>query len=312
MRPRLPLLPHSLRIRRAARTLPWVTRRLGPTHRPSLDLVEIDLTFACNLRCLNCDRSCTQAVDARAMSVDQIAHFLDETRSSGRAWRRVRLLGGEPTLHPDLDRILAMLLDWRDMESPGTLLELVSNGHGERVTQVLARVPAGVKVKDTAKAGRHQAKFEAFNLAPIDDPLFARSDFCNGCWIAQDCGIGLNRFGWYPCAVAGGIDRVVGLGIGLPRLPTSTADFDEALRAACALCGHFAVGRWTDPETREPVHGAPQSRAWMNAYRGFAEGKPDLPLYGSTGSATPSSAKAAARRRQASHHPHARPEGEGP
>ncbi len=312
MRPRPPPLPHSLRIRRAARTLQWVTQRLGPTHRPSLDLVEIDLTFACNLRCLNCDRSCTQAVDARHMSVEQVCHFLEETRSSGRAWRRVRLLGGEPTLHPDLDRILAMLLDWRDSESPGTVIELVSNGYGERVKQVLAGVPPGLRINDTAKVGQYQAKFEAFNLAPIDDLLFALSDYRNGCWITQDCGIGLNPFGWYPCAVAGGIDRVVGLGIGLPRLPTSIVDFDGALQSACALCGHFAVGCWTLPETREPVQGAPQSYSWRDAYRRFAEGRPALPLYGSAGSATPASAKAASRRRHASHQPHARPEGAGP
>ena len=270
-------------IRRAARTSHVLTRVLGPTHRTALDLVEIDLTFACNLRCFNCDRSCTQAEDMRHMGMDQIVHFLAEIRVSGRFLRRIRILGGEPTLHPRFDEILDLLVAWRDAESPLTVVELVSNGHGDRVRATLDRVPVGLRVKDTAKTGRFQPKYEAFNLAPVDDPLFSATDFRNGCWITQDCGLGLNTFGWYPCSVAGGIDRVFGEGLGLPSLPRDPYQLLDGLRWACARCGHFKTGKWTDPGERDPVVGEPMSRVWQDAYVRFRDHKPPLPRYGSIG-----------------------------
>ena len=268
---------------RALRTNSALTRLLGPTHQTSLDLVEIDVTFECNAHCFNCDRSCTQAEDQRHMDLEQIAYFVEETRVSGRKWRRVRLLGGEPTLHPRFGDILNMLVAWRDSESPGTVLEVVSNGHGERVRAALDRVPDGVGVHDTGKNTHFQAKFEAFNLAPVDDPLFKSADFGNGCWVAGDCGLGLNVFGWYPCAVAGGIDRVFGEGFGLSRIPVAHHQLLDGLRRACGRCGHFKTGGWTDPAERDPVVGQPMSRVWKDAYLRFRQGKPRLPRYGVVG-----------------------------
>jgi hypothetical protein len=265
---------------RAARTSHALTWLLGYTHRPATDLVEIDITFACNLRCLNCDRSCTQAPAAGHMTVAQVARFIDETRAAGRRWRRVRVMGGEPTLHPDIDEILALLVRWRDQESPDTALELVTNGHGERVRRVLGRVPPGIRVKDTRKTDRFQPKFEAFNLAPADEPLFSHTDFAHGCWISQECGLGLNAHGWYPCAVAGGIDRVFSDENARVSLPSAGDELRGELRRACARCGHFRLGWWTTPSEREPVHGEPQSPSWRAAYQRFERRGPRLPIYG--------------------------------
>jgi uncharacterized radical SAM superfamily Fe-S cluster-containing enzyme len=59
-----------------------VTRVLGPQFRRSPDRLELDITYACNLHCFNCNRSCEQARTNDHMSVDQIRHFLAETADS--------------------------------------------------------------------------------------------------------------------------------------------------------------------------------------------------------------------------------------
>ncbi len=267
------------RMGRAVRTSQAVTAVLGPQFRPATDLIEIDITFACNLRCFNCDRSCTQAPEGGRMTVEQIQRFVTESREQGRQWRRIRIMGGEPTLHPEFAGILNVLLSWRDEESPGTLLELVTNGYGDRVRRVLERVPAGIRVKNTGKEERFQPKFEPFNLAPSDDGLLRHADFSNGCWITKECGIGLNAYGYYPCAVAGGIDRVFGEDIGRKRLPSPDDPMSDLLRASCARCGHFRNGHFLPVRERTPVAGEPQSRAWREAYRRYRDGRPVLTRY---------------------------------
>lgn len=264
---------------RVMRTSRPMTRLFGYTHRPASDLIEIDVTFACNLRCLNCDRSCTQAPSGEHMTLAQVERFIAETRASRRSWRRVRVLGGEPMIHPHIDEILAALVRWRDAESPDTRLEVVTNGHGRVVNAAIARVPRGVVVKNTAKVGRVQPKFEAFNEAPRDDWRFAWTDFAHGCWITEECGIGLNAHGYYPCGVAGGIDRVFGDGRGSPQLPPPEETFRAELRAACSRCGHFRAGWWTPIAHRIPVAGEPKSRTWAEAYAQQPKRRRHLPLY---------------------------------
>jgi hypothetical protein len=54
---------HALCAYNLIRTLRPLTRVVGPEFRTTLDAPEIDLAFQCNLKCLNCDRSCSQAPD---------------------------------------------------------------------------------------------------------------------------------------------------------------------------------------------------------------------------------------------------------
>jgi hypothetical protein len=267
------------RLGRSVRTSRAITLLRGPQFRPATDLIEIDITFACNLRCFNCDRSCTQAPDGGRMTVEQIQRFVAESREQGRQWRRIRILGGEPTLHPEIEVILKILLAWRDESSPGTLIELVTNGHGDRVRRVLERIPEGVRVKNTGKEDRFQPQFEPFNLAPCDDGLLRYADFSNGCWITLECGIGLNAYGYYPCAVAGGIDRVFGGDIGRKRLPSLEDPMVDLLRESCARCGHFQNGCFVPREARSPVEGEPRSKTWRDAYHRYGDARPVLTRY---------------------------------
>lgn len=233
------------------------TAALGLRHRRSRTRIELDITWACDLRCANCNRSCAQAPTGEQMTVAQVRDFVDQSLARGHSWERIRVLGGEPTLHPDLRAILAELDRYRAAH-PEVVVELATHGHGERVNRVLATLPAWLRIDDSGKTGPEQ-DFEPFNVAPIDTDL-RDADFRNGCPITTVCGIGLGPRGYFPCAVAGGIDRVLGDRAGRPDLPADDDEMTDLLDRSCRWCGHF------DPRIRPPTREPVRSPAWTAAY----------------------------------------------
>jgi hypothetical protein len=253
-----------------------VSRWLGPRYRRSRSLLEIDITWACNLRCNNCNRSCSQAPTGEGMTLAQIEHFVEECVAQGRRFERVRLLGGEPTLHPEFHAMLDVLRAWRDAHVPEMILEVTTNGHGAKVQASVARIPADVVVENTAKTTVEQP-FQSFNVAPVDLPAYRRADFRNGCAVTEVCGMGLTPHGFYACAVAGGIDRIVGLDMGRPTLPSPDDDMHDQLEAFCRRCGSFKRHH------EEPVTAPVASPTWEEAYRSHRARRPELGRYGDVG-----------------------------
>src|SRR5262249_2729701 len=196
-------LPHWLHKRYVALNLrfylwragPLPTRLFGPLWRRSRDLVEIDITYACNLKCFNCNRSCEQDPTADRMSLGQIRRFLKESQEREIQWKRIRLLGGEPTSHPEFLEIVNLVIDYRQKFSPRTRIEITTNGYGERANRMLALLPPVVQVINTAKITNLQQEFQTFNVAPIDVAEYQESDFSNGCLVTECCGIGVTPYG---------------------------------------------------------------------------------------------------------------------
>ncbi|MET0052262.1 MAG: radical SAM protein [Candidatus Thiodiazotropha sp.] len=248
-----------------------LTALMGPQYSRSRTNLEIDLTWSCNLRCHNCNRSCSQAPTAERINLEQIHRFVDETVNTGQVWERIRLLGGEPTLHPDINSILAEILRWRDRHSPDTRIELTSNGFGPHVTRVIDNIPLEVAVNNTRKSSRVQP-FRSFNVAPVDCAEYAFADYSNGCRVIRT-GIGLTPYGWYACPIAGGIDRIMGYNLGMKCLPDHKDDMLEQLEVFCRLCGHFKRLHLF------PVRSVQQSLTWKRAYARYREDPPTLTRY---------------------------------
>jgi hypothetical protein len=235
----------------------WVTCRFGKPFRPSRRYIEIDITYKCNLKCINCNRSCTQAPSELEMPVDAIEGFIAQSVARKIAWRRIRILGGEPTLHSRFFDIIDRLMDYRRLYNPSVRLVVCSNSHGRRVRRVLEKLPHSVTVKSTLKKSRTNL-FRPFNVAPADIPINRFSDYTCGCRIIEDCGLGLAPSGYYMCAIAGGIDRIFGHHLSRPFLPYPSDDFSDQMAAFCPLCGHFGF-QWPTRKSR-------QSKTWLQAY----------------------------------------------
>ncbi len=238
-----------------------ITQRLGPRFKRSRTLLEIDLTYVCSLQCQGCNRSIDKAPSAASISLSQINAFIDESVRGGHRWESIRILGGEPTLHPEFLPILNALRDYRDTHRPTLRLTVVSNGHSDRTQSMLAKIPDDVYVENTSKTSSIQADFAPFNNAPRDYPEHAHSDFRNGCWVTQGLGMGFTPQGYYHCAIAGGIDRVFGFKIGRRSIPHPDDSLHDQFGALCGLCGHFCIS----PPEATPADGV--SRSWRQAYQ---------------------------------------------
>jgi hypothetical protein len=220
------------------------------------------------------------------MSVDQIAKFVEESINLEWRWNRITIIGGEPTLHPSFFEIVNILSGYRP-HSSGAKFWMYSNGYGARVKKVLSSVPSWIKVLNTNKT-RMNPLFSAYNVAPIDIEEYKSADFSKACCITEICGLGLTRYGYYPCGAGGSIDRVFGFDIGLKNLEdVAAAETLQQLMRLCAHCGHYKdhdsklkSATSSADERHDPwVDYQVTSESWKLAYERFKLAKPELSLY---------------------------------
>ncbi len=231
-------LMERLEIRRALRS--------GPPYRPSHRKIIIDITTACNLRCIDCNRSCgdRQASANEHMSVEQIERFIEESVAYRKQWREIAIEGGEPTLHPRLPEVMSLLVRYRRFFSPRTHIQLLTNGYGQAPRSALEDFRRqDVLVLSTRKTSKFQQHHCAFNVAPCDMPDLDGGDFSQGCFLPACYGLGLTRHGYYPHPICGGIDRVFGFDLGRKHLPPRDDALEEQFERFCRLCGFYRHSR---------------------------------------------------------------------
>ncbi len=258
------------RLKRWLRVQKLPTKLLGPKHARSRESIEIDITYHCNLKCINCNRSIRQAPSQDQMTIEQIEKFINESIENKITWKRIRVLGGEPTLHPNIHEILDLLLKYKHSHSPKTCIQIFTNGFGDKINRVLSKISKEIIIENSSKNSGGQL-FLPFNISPKDSILYKFADYSNGCWVSFFCGIGLTPYGYYPCAVAGSIDRVYGFDIGKKKMPALNDSMFEQLQIFCKLCGLFKYAK----DTKKTII----SNSWEKAYKNYKTKKPKLSLY---------------------------------
>ncbi len=246
------------------------TALLGYQWEPNFNIIEIDITYDCNLSCFSCDRICGQAPTDERMSLGQIRKFVQESIEQNKKWSKITMLGGEPTRHPDIVEIVNILLDYKKKYSPLTIIQLVTNGCGQEIEKVLSLLPADLVIKNSRKESSVQVEFDAVNVAPRDRWLYRYANYSNACDITEKCGIALNMNGYYPCAPAGAIDRIYGYDVGFKRLP-SDENMRELLNMLCGHCGHFLCFN--------KINLKYNSQSWQTALNNYQKNKPKLTTY---------------------------------
>jgi hypothetical protein len=163
-----------------------------------------------------------------------------------------------------------VLLAYRD-QSPRVRLQITTNGSGTQTKNVLSQLPPDIEVINSAKRS-HVHSFFPFNVAPVDSKMYAFAEYTNACFRAEEHGIGLTPYGYYPCAIAGGIDRVFGFDVGRKVAPDPDDPMTGLLQQFCRLCGFFSYSRSrTDLEMLSP--------SWEVAYERYRTKKPTLSYY---------------------------------
>lgn len=233
----------------------------------------IDITMRCNLYCGNCDRAVGLAPSDECISVEQVDRFVRESMDRRWEWRRIKVAGGEPTLHPGFDRILETLAPYKK-HHPECEVRILTNGHGEEVRGRLSSLPEWVTVRNSSKTSGVQ-RFRTFNVAPIDLDAHRTCDFSRGCFIIEDCGMALTRYGYYCCAAGSAVDRVFGFDVGLKFLSSVTdAAMKDQRTRLCRYCGHYRSNYKTVRTRTQEM-----SPSWQEAVARYRREPPRLTLY---------------------------------
>lgn len=250
------------------RVSPGVTRILGPQFRRNRRVLGIALTYACNLRCFNCDESSAQAPADTQMTVEQIQRYVDEWEAAKYRWDLMEIAGGEPTMHPDFLRIIDILRTYRNRHSPRTRIKVLTNGTGDHVKQIIPLIPSDIEVENSNKGGKRQNQLQhsTFNLAPAEVPEYSNVDYRNACEYTHRCGTGLGPSGYYHCPVAAGMDRIFEWNIGRQSLPSMDDDMEDLAKRFCSQCGYFL----RQLEYKKPLAKPLVSPAWQQAYDGYS------------------------------------------
>ncbi len=226
--------------------------------------IELDITLRCNLVCINCDRAIRHAPENADMTIEQIKKFIQETKELDYKWEKLKLIGGEPTLHPQLDEIIKLIKEFHK-ENPQCEVQLWTNGYGEKVKKILEKLPKWIIIINSRKEDNRSA-FVPFNLAPIDDEKFKDCAFELGCPLLKNCGFSLNKYGYYSCAAGSTVDRVFGLkkGIGSLKEFLANESWQSQLKEYCKYCGHFK-----HPYNRKWTRKEKISKSWEEAYKKY-------------------------------------------
>jgi hypothetical protein len=258
--------------------------RLKSRYPVNYGRIEIEITTHCNLKCFNCNRSCRQAPSNEHMTINQLRSFLNETIQTNKQWKELHLIGGEPTLHKDIFEICNIFLDFKNTHAPRTKVFVVTNGFGPKVNDVLLRLPEGIDVINSSKKTPAQS-FDTYNIAPIDLDNYKNKniDFSAGCWVMEDCGMALTRYGYYCCGPGASVDRVFNFGIGIKELGMVTEEaMRNQARILCQYCGLFKR-QHRHAGSRNEDHGyynkEQTSQSWKDVYKKYNEKKPELSVY---------------------------------
>lgn len=109
----------------------WLPKRLcvalrnrcAPWGKPILDVVELHIADHCNLNCAGCLHF-TPLAEKWCASPEVIERDMSVLRKKFRYIRHVTLLGGEPLLNPDYEKIVEVV----NRASPESLITVVTNG----------------------------------------------------------------------------------------------------------------------------------------------------------------------------------------
>ena len=265
---------HERAVRRALKS--------GPPYRPSHQRIIIDITEACNLGCVDCNRSCArnQAPSESHMTLGQVERFVQESRQQGRRWEMIQIEGGEPTLHPQFAETVSILDRYVHEHCPGAALQVNTNGYARSSERVLKQLPRGVSVYNSAKTDRMQSEHLPFNLAPVDSEEYSAADFSQGCYLPALYGLGLTRHGYFPHPICGSIARVFGLDIGRKTLPAASDGLDEQFPQLCRYCGLFPhFNRGVPAGDSGCARPGTMSVSWRRAYERYAVERPVMTDY---------------------------------
>ncbi len=191
-----------------------------------MEIIEIDITNACIHSCSNCTRFCGHHKKNYFMDFETFKKAVD---SLGDYKGMIGVMGGEPTLHPEFERISKYLQEKRlkknlklargpieDMQfhidtisergkSKGVLLSTLSKGYYKNF-EIINDVYDYQILNDHSSNSEHQALLMSRKELGVSDEEWIKKR--DACWIQNAWSASITPKGAFFCEVAGALDML--------------------------------------------------------------------------------------------------------
>ena len=238
----------------------------------SQNKIDLLTTSFCNSMCFDCSQMCRQAPANELTTTSQVKKFIGELVQLGKKPKKIIISGGESILQGNIFEIMDLLRQYRDSYNQKLRLVLLTNGRGPKVKRLLTKVPKDIKIINSKKTSSYNPSFISINAAPIDNPKFKKARFEAGCRLTKHCGMAINWNGYYCCATAASIDRVLGLDLALKKYPQIDKSFENQKKILCRYCGNFLSCDYRRGKGYS-------SESWKKIFKNFKTRKPKLKRY---------------------------------
>lgn len=247
--------------------------------------IEIQVLLACNWSCSACDQHSNfhgiSYIKKGTMTLAQIQHFIDELKTANGYFGRIRLVGGEPTMHPKFAEIVRLLHESLVPAHVGGL-ELITNGDNNSHKIEPVRHLLRVRISNE----RDKQRSHVANLPATPASLGYQGKRCGQ---PEFCGWSLSYFGYSPCSSGAGIMRLRDLMGDHQRLTLPTVRPTEqtwpGLQSLCDQCYHGLkdedkVRCGTGQQPGQLELNTPSAETWSHLGQ-WVQGKPAAwPIYG--------------------------------
>jgi len=258
---------------------PYIRRRTPIAKAVTFRDAALNFTFACNLSCVGCDRaSFIKPEHSPPMTPERIGEFLDDVRSNGIELKRMRIVGGEPTLHPDFLAMTALLMEYSRSVGHRCNVRIFSNKHSPEsraaLNEAIRRHP---RLQSLGAHKRRSAVFPKMTRYGYVSPQDAGIDCpwpCPNMGGRGNCGAGVDQVGYSLCPTAGPIDAILDLGARATRVSQMLDQEFVQWQAEmiCSRCGNFMAYQEGDLPRLWNCNGTPVSGQYRDKLveHGFA------------------------------------------
>jgi hypothetical protein len=207
----------------------------GPLRIGTHTHLVIDITYSCNMSCINCNRLSNVKNSPKCnLSLEDIKNHMRDWVKNNNPLKSISLTGGEPTVHPEFIEIINLLARYANLFK--IYLSLFTNG-GKSFLKVKDKIPKNVNIVDSSKTDNYPFHFP-FTIAPIDFDLYDPEN--NPCSESLKCGRTLNKKGYFVCPSAAAIDNFLNLKLGISGFNnTSEENLREHAKEICKYCGTY-------------------------------------------------------------------------
>ena len=239
-----------------------------------LSRAELHITYRCDLGCGSCNRGCffpDGSKIAPDMTMLDVCGFLEEAEQAkklGLKLQDIVVIGGEPTLHPEILDILRLLKDY------GCSVILFSNAWSERAKVLVAHIEKEKLCQvysQTAKSCRvdHAPADYSFSvfISPENVGKSSEPEHWLNCPCYTGCGFSVDSRGYTPCAIGGLIDSVMCAGQERVKQLSFLLNPKHTRIVMSALCKHCGAHRCSRRDLpgidRHVCYSTSMSSAWQ-------------------------------------------------